>query len=111
MAVDCIGLYSPLYRKEGSNTSENSSPLYSSDTDHDHTSTPKNIMELERQSNSQHKGGEQGSENILYENLECLPCNSDEEIIGIITLEDVMEELLQVYCLSYLYCPLCYGEV
>ncbi|KAF5442172.1 hypothetical protein F2P56_034861 [Juglans regia] len=97
MRAERKGLYSPLHPKECSNIiSANSSPLYSSDTDHDHTLTPKNIMEHERHSNSQQKRGEQGgSENILYENLEYLPSNSNEEIIGIITMEDVMEELLQ----------------
>lgn len=40
-----------------------------------------------------------GDGNITDEDLESLP-NLDEEVIGIITMEDVMEELLQVDVLS-----------
>ncbi|XP_059429675.1 DUF21 domain-containing protein At5g52790-like [Corylus avellana] len=88
------GLYSPLDQKEHLSISANSSPLYPSDID-DHGSTPKNVMEQEKHLNSQHKKREEGSEKFLYENLELLPSNSDEEVVGIITMEDVMEELLQ----------------
>ncbi|XP_028124353.1 DUF21 domain-containing protein At5g52790-like [Camellia sinensis] len=41
------------------------------------------------------KGGEQGDANITKEVLESLP-DQEEEVIGIITMEDVLEELLQV---------------
>lgn len=100
MALNFTGLYSPLDQKEHLSISANSSPLYSSDID-DHSSTPKNVMEQEKYLNSQHKRREQGSEKNLYENLEQISSNSDEEVIGIITMEDVMEELLQVDCASY----------
>ncbi|CAL5323233.1 unnamed protein product [Camellia sinensis] len=40
------------------------------------------------------KGGEQGDANITKEVLESLP-DQEEEVIGIITMEDVLEELLQ----------------
>jgi metal transporter CNNM len=95
MALNFTGLYSPLDQKEHLSISANSSPLYPSDID-DHGSTPKNVMEQEKYLNSQHKKREEGSEQILNENLELLPSNSDEEVVGIITMEDVMEELLQV---------------
>ncbi|KAK7837378.1 duf21 domain-containing protein [Quercus suber] len=42
-----------------------------------------------------YKRREQGDGNVLHENVESHPGNSDEEIIGIITMKDVMEELLQ----------------
>lgn len=101
MALDFTGLYSPLGRKERMSISATSSPLYSSDTDHDHTPTPKNIMEQEKFVNPQQKRWVQESENVLFENLESIPSNSDEEVIGIITMEDVLEELLQVDSPSY----------
>ncbi|XP_028109777.1 uncharacterized protein LOC114308392 [Camellia sinensis] len=41
------------------------------------------------------KGGEQGDANKTKEVLESLP-DQEEEVIGIITMEDVLEELLQV---------------
>ncbi|KAL7229869.1 hypothetical protein ACSBR2_008425 [Camellia fascicularis] len=40
------------------------------------------------------KGGEQGDENITKKVLESLP-DQEKEVIGIITMEDVLEELLQ----------------
>lgn len=101
MALDFTGLYSPLGRKERMSISATSSPLYSSDTDHDHTPTPTNIMEQEKFVNPQQKRWVQESENVLFENLESIPSNSDEEVIVIITMEDVMEELLQVDSPSY----------
>lgn len=94
-ALNFTGLYSPLDQKERLSISANSSPLYPSDID-DHSSTPKNVMEQGNYLNSQHKRWEEGSEKLLNENLELLPSNSDEEVVGIITMEDVMEELLQV---------------
>jgi hypothetical protein len=73
--------------------------LYFSDTD-DRSSTLKNVKEQGKDLNSQNKKWVQGSENTLYENLD-LPSNVDEEVVGIITMEDVLEELLQVEYASY----------
>ncbi|KAK9291535.1 hypothetical protein L1049_019483 [Liquidambar formosana] len=56
--------------------------------------TLKNVMERDRDIRLQVKKLEQGDENILNEDLDSLP-NLDEEVIGIITMEDVIEELLQ----------------
>ncbi|CAL5441672.1 unnamed protein product [Camellia sinensis] len=44
------------------------------------------------------KGGEQGDANKTKEVLESLQ-DQEEEVIGIITMEDVLEELLQLYLL------------
>ncbi|KAH7864340.1 hypothetical protein Vadar_028517 [Vaccinium darrowii] len=49
---------------------------------------------LESEANREKRSGSE-EECISCEDLESLPDNSDEEVIGIITMEDVMEELLQ----------------
>lgn len=56
----------------------------------------KNIMEHDKNFRPQYEKCE-GGENISLPNIEAQPSViMDEEVIGIITLEDVMEALLQV---------------
>lgn len=45
---------------------------------------------------SQYKRKEQGDGNVLHENVGSHQGNSDQKVVGIITMKDVMEELLQV---------------
>ena len=56
-------------------------------------------MQISNSLSPQSNKFKRGDGNISNEDLECLP-NLDEETIGIITLEDVLEELLQVNVLN-----------
>lgn len=71
--------------------------MISSDTDIQ-SSTVISAMGLGNDFQLCMKKCERQDDNISKEELERLP-NLDEEVIGIITLEDVMEELLQVIIL------------
>lgn len=72
------------------------SPIYSSETEYC-SSTSKHVMEQDEESQTQSNRHKQGQgRNTSSENLESLQSSTDEEVIGIITMEDVMEELLQV---------------
>ncbi|RRT51606.1 hypothetical protein BHE74_00045275 [Ensete ventricosum] len=63
-----------------------------------HSPVKRSNMEKHGDSRSQIKKSERGRhDNILDVNSDTLPSYSiDEEVVGIITMEDVMEELLQV---------------
>ncbi|KAF2312224.1 hypothetical protein GH714_028604 [Hevea brasiliensis] len=74
--------------------STNTSPLYSTDTEFQ-SPTIKSVVEQDKELHPQGKNWERGVGDTSYEDLESLPSNLDEEIIGIVTMEDVMEELLQ----------------
>ncbi|XP_057995439.1 DUF21 domain-containing protein At5g52790-like [Hevea brasiliensis] len=74
--------------------STNTSPLYSTDSEFQ-SPTIKSVVEQDKELHPQGKNWERGVGDTSYEDLESLPSNLDEEIIGIVTMEDVMEELLQ----------------
>ncbi|PQM40218.1 DUF21 domain-containing protein [Prunus yedoensis var. nudiflora] len=74
--------------------SMDTSPLYSSETEYC-TPTSKHVMEQDKESQTQSNRHKQGQGRNTSENLESLQSSMDEEVIGIITMEDVMEELLQ----------------
>ena len=61
--------------------------------------TFKKVMELDNEQHQQSRKWEKESSYMSQEEIESLPTVLDEEVIGIITMEDVMEELLQVLCL------------
>ncbi|KAK7380381.1 hypothetical protein VNO78_32891 [Psophocarpus tetragonolobus] len=70
------------------------SGLNSSDMEF-HSPTLKNVMELDSEVQLESSQWDQQSEYFSQEQIESLPDVMDEEVIGIITMEDVMEELLQ----------------
>ena len=63
-----------------------------------------NVIKQDENLASHYKRREQGDENVLHENVESHRGNSDEEVIGIITMKDIMEELLQVMLKYSSYC-------
>ncbi|XP_056160265.1 DUF21 domain-containing protein At2g14520-like [Syzygium oleosum] len=71
----------------------NSPSVYSTDNEAQ-SPNQKNMPELPKKSFSQSKKLKQGEDNILKEDWESIPSTED-EVVGIITLEDVIEELLQ----------------
>ena len=93
----------PIDEKGYLSTSTDSSSLFSIDTDYFSARTA-NFIEQDENLASQYKRREQGDGNVLHENVESHPGNSDEKVVGIITMADVMEELLQVMLKSYSSC-------
>lgn len=82
-------------------SSVHESTLNSSDAEL-HSPTLKNVIELGSEVRQEFSQWEQENEYFSLEQIETsLPDVMDEEVIGIITMEDVMEELLQVSMVLY----------
>lgn len=84
---------SPLHTDEYK-ISEFASPMYSTDSEFPSPQL-KDVMEQYKNLSPRLKA-EKIDQSIPWEDLESLAGNTDDEVIGIITMEDVMEELLQV---------------
>ncbi|TKY45270.1 DUF21 domain-containing protein [Spatholobus suberectus] len=92
--VKTPGLCSSFELGDCARISTDTSNWHSQETEY-YSATLKNVMHREGDSDPQRRS-EQPDASSSFENLESLPA-TDEEVIGIITLEDVMEELLQIY--------------
>lgn len=99
MNLDFTGLC-PTDEKEYISISTDTSSLFSIDTEYFSARTT-NVIKQDENLPLQYKRREQGDGNVLHENVEFNPGNSDEEVIGIITMKDVMEEILQVMLKCY----------
>ncbi|KAK6925878.1 CNNM, transmembrane domain, partial [Dillenia turbinata] len=94
--LGCSGFSENMYlvgHSEQMSISRNASSVFSSDNE---TQSPvlSNVVGRGNDLRSQLEAMDTGGGNVRNEDLETLS-NLDEEVIGIITLEDVMEELLQ----------------
>ncbi|PON96970.1 hypothetical protein TorRG33x02_073490 [Trema orientale] len=89
------GLVFPLVQEEHLSTYTETSPLYSREMQIQ-SATLKNVMERDKNFRAQSREREGRGGNISLINMEAQPSSFlDEEVIGIINLEDVMEALLQ----------------
>ncbi|KAJ7969874.1 DUF21 domain-containing protein [Quillaja saponaria] len=81
-------------QKEHQSTSTYESPSSSCEMEF-HSPTLKSLMQMDSDLAPHHRYFEQETGYMSHEEIESLPIVSEEEVTGIITMEDVMEELLQ----------------
>ncbi|XP_059460122.1 DUF21 domain-containing protein At5g52790-like [Corylus avellana] len=91
---------SSIDEKEYLSNSTDASSLFSIETDY-YSAVMTNVIEKDENLHPQYKKREQGGGKTLQDYLESHRGNLDEGVIGIIIMQDVMEELLQVMLRSY----------
>lgn len=98
MLLDITGLNSPINGKEHPSNAIDISSVYSSESTEYSTPLSEYVMEQDEDLTQTHykRHKKQGGGNVSNESVGSIQSHLDEEVIGIITMEDVMEELLQV---------------
>ncbi|KAI4351632.1 hypothetical protein L6164_005975 [Bauhinia variegata] len=91
---DIGGSNSSLGLQKNRSISINESTLSSTEEEF-HSATLQNVMALENELHEASRQSERENRYISQEEMESLPAAFDEGAIGIITMEDVMEQLLQ----------------